>query len=120
MKTIKIECYYLSILVYPYVGLGTKGIQTQKYFLPISFDTDDLLDKNNLEKIQKLLNQGICNGKFDDSLATCIIIINNNKYIIDKRGVIKFKNKSYFVNPGDFVWLYDFLENQLDMKFKNK
>jgi hypothetical protein len=120
MTITKIECYYLSVLVYPYIGLGTKGVQTQRYFLPISFDTDDLLDKNNLDRMRKLLSKGICAGKFDDSLTTCAITVDKNKYFIDKKGVIKFKNKSYYINPGEFIWLYVFLEGELDKILSNK
>jgi hypothetical protein len=115
-----IECYYISFTEYPYIPLGEKGIQDEAYhlLLPLNIKTEE--DTRNLKRLKRVLNKGICPGKFDDSLTTCVIKFENKKYIIDKEGIVKCGSNAYYMKPRDFLWLFFFIEGKIEFIERDK
>jgi hypothetical protein len=109
-----LECYYIPFNEYPYIPYGEKGIQTKTPCLLFPFDVRIEEHKRGLTRVKKLLTKGICSGKFDDALTTCVIKMDGKTYVIDKEGVVKCGNKMYYMKPGDFLWLFSFIEGQIE------
>ena len=109
-------CYYIPFRVFPIAAINEKEIEIEKYRILLKFNISERGDKYAYDRILSMCWSGICKSRINSELITLLMYVNGKKIYIDKNGVLKNGNKQHYISPGDFLWLYEYIERNKILK----
>ena len=70
------------------------------------------LDKNEQRRLLNMLQRKICSGKFNEPFLRLIVIFDNRDiFLMDNDGVVKYRDRQYYISPGAFLSLSNYVES---------